>query len=314
MERNTQDKSNIQLFPARGLGAGVPLVKGSTEPDNRTQCTGGCICSTQAQPKSAGVKMPVGPAKWWKCRQIIFWRVSIFPNFVNSACIQISLAFLSFIMLSMELYKSLKMNDENCSLWSTEHPEDQAVSSSILLENACITTLTPFFLRNRLERQTLITDTELWRDFSTMCAETCKCCGLWSQSATNYRPDATHPLALRSAKWFQMTVKMTPWTIKINFASNKLLSKSLRWALGWTEICSHTRKYHLQMWYLHIVLETFLKQFSNKCNIIHIIIIKFFKGAPLIISYLKKSLKFVLSGYRCGKNVVVCLEPHRYKW
>ena len=190
-----------------GVGVGVPLVKGSAEPDNHTQCAGACICSTQAQPKSAGVKMPVVHTKWWKCRQIIFWRVSIFPNFVNSARIQISLAFLSFIMLSMEFYKSLKMNDENCFLWSTEHPEDQAVSSSTLLKNACTTPPPPsFFLRKRLERQTLITDTELGRDFSTMCAETCKCRGLWSQSATNYRPDATHPLALRSAKWFQMTL------------------------------------------------------------------------------------------------------------
>ena len=83
-------------------------------------------------------------------------------------------------------------------------------------------------------------------------------------------------------------VKMTPWIIKINFASNKLLSKSLRWALGWTEICYHTRKYHLQMWYLHIVLETFLKQFSNKCNIIHSIIIKLFKCAHLFFNFLFK--------------------------
>ena len=68
-------------------------------------------------------------------------------------------------------------------------------------------------------------------------------------------------------------VEMTPWIIKINFAPDKLLSKPLRWALGWTVICYHMRKYRLQMWYLHIVCETFLKQSSNKCNIFHIIMI-----------------------------------------
>lgn len=260
-----------------GVGAGVPLVKGSTEPDNHTQCAGACICSTQAQPKSAGVKMPVVHTKWWKCRQIIFWRVSIFPNFVNSACIQISLAFLSFIMLSMEFYKSLKINDENCFLWSTEHPEDQAVSSSTLLKNACTIPPPPsFFLRNRLERQTLITDTELGRDFSTMCAETWM---LWPVKPISYKLQArchSSPCSQVCRMVPYDFVKMTPWIIKINFASNKLLSKSLKWALSWAEIFYHTRKYHLQMWYLHIVLETFLKQFSNKCNIFHIIIIKLF--------------------------------------
>lgn len=62
---------------------------------------------------------------------------------------------------------------------STEWPDDQAVISFILLDNAC-TTPPPssFFLKSRLERRALITDTELLREISMMCAETCKCRGL----------------------------------------------------------------------------------------------------------------------------------------
>lgn len=262
-----------------GVGAGVPLVKGSAEPDNHTQCAGACICSTQAQPKSAGVKMPVVHTKWWKCRQIIFWRVSIFPNFVNSARIQISLAFLSFIMLSMEFYKSLKMNDENCFLWSTEHPE----APKKCLYN---TTTTLIFPKKQIGK----TNSHYWyRTWEKFFYDVCGDLQMsWPVKPISYKLQArchSSPCSQVCKMVPDDFVKMTPWIIKINFASNKFLSKSLRWALGWAEICYHTRKYHLQMWYLHIVLETFLKQFSNKCNLFHIIIIKFFKGVHLFFNF-----------------------------
>lgn len=153
---------NIQLFPG---GGGVLLVKGSAVPNNHTQCDGVHICSIQAQPKFAGVKMPVVHTEWWKWRQIIFWKVPICPNFVNSACMQISLAFFPFTMLSMGFYKSLKMNIKT-ALWSTECPDDQAVISFILLDNAC-TTPPPssFFLKTDWKDELSLLIQNFWERF-----------------------------------------------------------------------------------------------------------------------------------------------------
>lgn len=124
-ERNTQDKWQYSALSQgeKCLWREVQCLK--TTP----MCDGVRICSIQAQPKSAGVKMPVVQTKWWKWRQIIFWKVPIFPNFVNFACMQISFAFFPFIMLYIEFYKSLKMNNGNCSLCNQQSNQMTRLSS-----------------------------------------------------------------------------------------------------------------------------------------------------------------------------------------
>lgn len=115
---------NIQLFPQKKcLWKEVQCLK--TTP----MCHGEHICSVQAQPNSAGVKVPVVHTKWWKWRQIIFWKVPIFPNFVNSACMKISFAFSALSCCIWNFIKVKKMNNENCFLCKQQSNKMTMLSS-----------------------------------------------------------------------------------------------------------------------------------------------------------------------------------------
>lgn len=136
-------------------------------------CHGVHICSIQAQPKSAGVKMPVVYTKWWKWRQIIFWKVPIFPNFVNSACIKISFA---FSPLSCCIWGFIKVSQWTMKIAfsainrATRWPNCHLISSP----RKCLESATIIFiplLKNELEKWALIICIELLRNISVQCTE-----------------------------------------------------------------------------------------------------------------------------------------------
>lgn len=106
-------------------------------------------------------------------------------------------------------------------------------------------------------------------------------------------------------------VKMTPWIINTDFVPNMLLFKPPRWALieQWFAIILENAvyQYDLGTFYLGTFMNSFL------INMIKFILLYHFnKAVHLFIreSYVIESFTFLLSDYRCGKNVVVCLASH----
>lgn len=154
---------NIQPFPR-----GKALVKGSVVPGNHTHV-----------PWSAHL-LNAGPAKICRCqnassahKMMEMETNYLFQNFVNSACMKISVAPLPFyhgIYGDLEKYKNEQW--KLLSLWSTEQPDDQAVISSVWLVNASIAPpLSSFLFKSRLGRWALIIYRELLRAVSMKYAE-----------------------------------------------------------------------------------------------------------------------------------------------
>lgn len=100
-------------------------------------------------------------------------------------------------------YKSLKMNDENCSVINRtpRRPGCQLIHSL----NACITTLTPFFLRNRLEDKFSL-PIQNFGEIFLRCVQ--RLANVVACEANQLQITGQMPLIplLRSAKWFQMTL------------------------------------------------------------------------------------------------------------